>query len=112
MVADSPANSAMACSAAGSVSRCPEPAIQWASSSAMQVRRGGKTAWYSRCPQLCSRTSARNAWVVSSEIAMWSGWPYAPSAPKVMTVSGSNRRMMSAIAGPSEDRWCSRLPSG
>ena len=65
MVADSAVNRAIACSAAGSVARCPEPAIQCASSSAMQVRRGGKTAWYSRCPRLWSRTSARNAAVVS-----------------------------------------------
>ena len=50
----------------------------------MQVRRGGKTAWYSRCPRWWSRTSARNAAVVSSETATWSGWPYPPSAPKVI----------------------------
>ena len=53
----------------------PESAIQCASSSAMEVRRGGKTAWYSRCARLWSRASARKASVVSSEIATWSGWP-------------------------------------
>jgi len=48
MVAASPANKVIACSAARSAARCPELAIQRASSSAMEVRRGGKTAWYSR----------------------------------------------------------------
>src|SRR5260370_9373222 len=73
---------------------------------------GGKMAWYSRCPRLWSRTCARNASVVSSEIATWSGWPYPPSAPKVITVSGSNCRMMPAFPAPSEDRWCCTVPSG